>query len=450
MKPVYVIGHKNPDIDSIAAAISYKVFKQSTDKGVYIAAAAGELNDELKKLLDHLEFEYPTIITNVGTTVEDLLDEEASLYIGADTTLVELGNIMRNNKLKTVPVLDEKQKFLGLITIGDVAMIYLEALGTGRDIENSPEILRRVLDQKVTSIMKSRNLVLFEKDEKVEEARKQMISTRYRNYPVVDEDNHYLGLISRYNLLQMKRKQIILVDHNEKKQAVDGVEEADIMEIIDHHRVGDLQTIWPIYFHNEPVGSTSTLVAEKFLNNKIFIATNLASLLLSGIMSDTMIFKSPTTTAKDKIVAQELGNISGINPIEWGKQLFAESSRVDKQSDLELVSEDLKEYVSGKTMFAISQVETIDLDKFVERRTNLIQTMEELCAKKGYALMCLMVTDIFEEGTELIIAGEKSALVEEEFQHDHLNDGIFLKGVLSRKKQVVPVIYEMLRKQMIM
>jgi len=450
LKPVYVIGHKNPDIDSIAAAISYKVFKQSTDKGVYIAAAAGELNDELKKLLDHLEFEYPTIITNVGTTVEDLLDEEASLYIGADTTLVELGNIMRNNKLKTVPVLDEKQKFLGLITIGDVAMIYLEALGTGRDIENSPEILRRVLDQKVTSIMKSRNLVLFEKDEKVEEARKQMISTRYRNYPVVDEDNHYLGLISRYNLLQMKRKQIILVDHNEKKQAVDGVEEADIMEIIDHHRVGDLQTIWPIYFHNEPVGSTSTLVAEKFLNNKIFIATNLASLLLSGIMSDTMIFKSPTTTAKDKMIAQELGNISGLNPIEWGKQLYAETSRADKQSDLELVSEDLKEYVSGKTMFAISQVETIDLDKFVERRTNLIQTMEELCAKKGYALMCLMVTDIFEEGTELIIAGEKSALVEEEFQHDHLNDGIFLKGVLSRKKQVVPVIYEMLRKQMIM
>ncbi len=450
MKPVYVIGHKNPDIDSIAAAISYKVYKQSTEKGVYIAAAAGELNSELKKLLDYLEFEHPMIVSNVGTTVEDLLDDEVSLYVGADTTLVELGNIMRNNKVKTVPVLDDKQKFLGLITIGDVAMIYLEALGTGRDIENSPEILRRVLDQKVSSIMKSRNLFLFEKDEKVEEARKQMVSTRFRNYPVVDEDNHYLGLISRYNLLQMKRKQIILVDHNEKKQAVDGVEEAEILEIIDHHRVGDLQTIWPIYFHNEPVGSTSTLVAERFLNNRIFIATNIASLLLSGIMSDTMIFKSPTTTAKDKMIAQELERICGLNPVEWGKKLFAESSRVDKQSDLELVSEDLKEYVSGSTMFAISQVETIDLTKFEERRKKLISTMEELCAKKGYAFMCLMVTDIYEEGTELIVAGERSGLVEEEFQHDHMNGGIFLKGVLSRKKQVVPVIYEMLRKQIIM
>lgn len=450
MKPIYVIGHKNPDIDSVAAAISYKVYKQSTDKGVYIAAAASELNDELKKLLDHLEFDYPMIITNVGTTVEDLLDDERSLYVGADTTLVELGNIMRNNKLKTVPVLDEKQKFLGLITIGDMAMIYLEALGSGRDIDNSPEILRRILDKKVTSIMKSRDLILFEKNEKVEEARKLMLSTRFRNYPVVNEDNHYLGIISRYNLLQMKRKQIILVDHNEKKQAVDGVEEAEIMEIIDHHRVGDLQTIMPIYFHNEPVGSTSTLIAEKFLNNKVFLATNLAALLLSGIMTDTMIFKSPTTTSKDKRIAQELERICGLDPIEWGKKLFAESSRVDKQNDLELISEDLKEYVSGKTMFAISQVETIDLAKFEERRTNLVKTMQDLCVKKGYGLMCLMVTDIFEEGTELIIAGEMSSLVEDEFQHDHMNGGIFLKGVLSRKKQVVPVIYEMLRKQMIM
>ena len=450
MKPIYVIGHKNPDIDSVAAAISYKVYKQSTDKGVYIAAAAGELNDEVKKLLDHLEFEYPMIVTNVGTTVEDLLDDERALYVGADTTLVELGNIIRNNKLKTVPVLDEKQKFLGLITIGDMAMIYLEALGTGRDIDHSPEILRRVLDQKVSAIMKSRNLVLFEKDEKVDEARKLMLSTRFRNYPVVDEDNYFLGMISRYNLLQMKRKQIILVDHNEKKQAVDGVEEAEIIEIIDHHRVGDLQTIMPIYFHNEPVGSTSTLVAERFLNNKIFIATNLAALLLSGIITDTMIFKSPTTTAKDKRIAEEMERICGLNPIEWGKKLFTESSRVDKKSDLELISEDLKEYVSGKTMFAISQVETIDLAKFAERRTNLLKTIPDLCAQKGYGLMCLMVTDIFEEGTELIVAGDMSRLVEDEFQHDHIKGGIFLKGVLSRKKQVVPVIYEMLRKQMIM
>ena len=167
-------------------------------------------------------------------------------------------------------------------------------------------------------------------------------------------------------------------------------------------------------------------------------------------MSDTMIFKSPTTTGKDKRIAQELQAISGLDPVEWGKKLFSENNRVDKQTDLELVSQDLKEYVSGGTMFAISQVETIDPSKFAERRGHIIKTMEEICADKDYAFMCLMVTDILEEATELIVAGNMSKLLEDEFQHEHMNGGIILRGVLSRKKQVVPVIYEMLRKQILM
>jgi len=447
LKPVYIIGHKNPDIDSIAAAIAYKVYKQSTEAGLYLAAAASELNEELKWLLQYLDFEPPILVNDVRTKVEDLLDEGLPIYTGADTTLVELGNIMRTNKLKTIPILDEKQKFLGLITIGDIAMLFMDALGTGRDIERSPEILQRLLEQKSGNIMKTRDLILFEPNEKVDEAKKNMLASRFRNYPVVNDENSYLGMISRYNLLQMKRKQVILVDHNEKKQAVDGIEEAEILEIIDHHRVGDLETLWPIYFHNEPVGSTSTLVAELFLLNHVFMTTNLASLLLSGIMSDTMIFKSPTTTAKDKRIAHELEMISGIEAMAWGKKLYSETNRVDKQSDQEVISEDLKEYVSGDTVFAISQVETVDLAAFAERRDNVVKTMEAMCERKGYGFMCLMVTNIFEEGTEMIVAGKKSALVELAFKHEHVNGGIFLQGVLSRKKQVVPVIYQMLRQE---
>jgi manganese-dependent inorganic pyrophosphatase len=378
------------------------------------------------------------------------LDEEMPLFISADTTLVELGNIMRRNGIKTVPVLDEKQRFLGLITIGDVAMIYMDALGSGRDIDRSPEILKNLLDKKASHIMKTRDLILFEPDEKVEEAKKNMLASRFRNYPVVDDENRYLGMISRYNLLQMKRKQIILVDHNEKKQAVDGIEEADILEIIDHHRVGDLQTLSPIYFHNEPVGSTSTLIAEMFLSNQVFMSASVASLLLSGIMSDTMIFKSPTTTDKDKRIAHELELISGLEPLVWGKKLYSETNRVDKQSDEEVISEDLKEYVSGDTTFAISQVETVDLAAFAERRASLLHAMEGMCEKKRYGLMCLMVTNIFEDGTELLVAGRKSALVEQAFKYEKLHGGIFLQGILSRKKQVVPVIYQMLRQENMM
>jgi len=304
-----------------------------------------------------------------------------------------------------------------------------------------------LLDKKVTDIMKTRDLILFEKDEAAEEARKLMLSTRFRNYPVVDEENRFLGIISRYHLLNMRRKKLILVDHNEKKQAVDGVEEAEILEIVDHHRVGDLQTISPIYFHNEPVGSTSTLVAEKFINMKLALSRNLAGLLLSGILSDTMLFKSPTTTGKDLSIAAKLQEISGLEPLSWGKAIFENSHQLDKRDDEELILEDLKEYSSEELIFAISQIETVDLASFSRRKTSLLKSMQEICERKAYAFICLMVTGILEEGTELLFAGEKSSLVERAFGLHSEKGEIFLRGVMSRKKQVVPVIYEALRQQ---
>lgn len=447
MKPIYVIGHKNPDVDSIGAAIGYKVYKQSTDQGLYIAASAGELNDETKFILDKLDFDVPVMITNVRTRVEDLLEEQHFIYVQADMSMVELANLMRKNNLKTVPVLDDKKGFLGLITIGDVAMIFMDALGEGRAIDRSPEIVSGILDQKVADIMKTRDLVLFEKEDTADEAKKQMLATRFRNYPVVDEQNRFLGMISRYNLLEMKRKKIILVDHNEKSQAVDGIDQAEIIEIVDHHRVGDLQTMAPIYFRNEPVGSTCTLVAGMFLENKIYLKRNLAGLLLSGIMTDTMMFKSPTTTFRDRQIAEELERVSGLESMKWGREIFSSVNDIESKSDDELILQDLKEYVSGNTVFAISQVETMDIAPYRERRQALIEAMKNLCYQRGYALMGLMITSILEAGTEIIAAGEKSSLVKQAFGDSGTdNKGIFLKDVMSRKKQVVPVIYEALRK----
>lgn len=447
MKPILVIGHKNPDVDSVAAAISYKVYKQSTDSGLYIAATAGELNEETCFILDRLGYEPPALVRHVGTTVDDLLEDRQPLAVTTDMTLAELGNLMRRNDIKTAPVLDEQGRLLGLITIGDLAMIFMDNLGTARDIERSPEILRDIFSRKVTDVMMSHDLVLFEKDEPVEEARQHMLSTRYRNYPVVDGENHFLGFISRYNLLQMKRKQLILVDHNEGKQAVEGIEEAEILEIIDHHRVGDLQTISPIYFHNEPVGSTCTLVAEKFFSSRMVLGTDQAGLLLSGILSDTMIFKSPTTTRKDRDIAGELQKISGLEPLEWGKQIFDHTLNTEGKSDEELITSDLKEYISGSTIFAIAQIETIDMKRFAARRESLARSMDELAMRRGYDFLCLMVTDILEEGTEMLIAGEKSYLAERAFGSQSSAGSAFLKGVLSRKKQVVPVLYEVVRRE---
>lgn len=450
LRPIYVIGHKNPDMDSIAAAISYKIYKQSTDRGLYVAAAAGLLNEESRYVLEKLEFDPPFIVKNVSTRVEDLLDTSQEVYIKTDMNLIELGNLMREHNLKTVPVLDEDKKFLGLVTIGDLAMIFLDRLGRGKDVEQSPRILKDILEQRAGDIMKTRNLILFEKDEPVEEARKHMLSTRFRNYPVVDEKNRYMGMISRYNLLEMKRKQLILVDHNEVKQAVDGVEEAEILEIIDHHRVGDVQTITPIYFRNEPLGSTCTLVAEMFLYEKIYVSRNLSALLLAGILSDTMLFKSPTTTAKDQRIAAELQYLCGLDPVSWGKQILENSLPFEKQTEEEIIEQDLKEYSSGDMLFAISQVETIDLKKAGERKSMIIQKMEEMCHEKDYAFMCMMLTDIMREGTELIIAGDKKHLAAEAFGHMEADGSIFLTGVMSRKKQVVPVIYQVFKKHQVM
>lgn len=450
MKPVYVIGHKNPDLDSIAAAISYKFYKQSTDEGIYIAAAAGDISDDIHVILEKFNFDQPTILRNVGTKVEDLLDDHEIIYATIDMTVMEIGNLMRKNDIKTIPVLDNHHKFLGLLTIGDMAMIFMDNLGQGRDIDKSPEILGKILNLKVVDIMKTRGLTLFEKDESIEEVRKHMLSTRFRNYPVVDHENRFLGMISRYNLLDMKRKKVILVDHNERHQAVEGIEQAEVLEIIDHHRVGDIQTISPIYFKNEPVGSTCTLIAEMFLQKNMYINNDLAGLMLSGMLSDTMIFKSPTTTEKDIRIAEKLSELAGLDSLKWGKEMFDNISVLGKQSDIELVSQDLKEYTSQQTVFAISQIETVDLNRITERKEGLKKAMLDICNKNGYAFMCLMVTDIIEEGTQLIVSGEKSALVEEAFGASNLDDTVFLKGVLSRKKQVVPVLYEVLRKADIM
>lgn len=446
MRPIYIIGHRNPDIDSVASAIAYQVYKQNTARGLFIAASAGELNDDITWLLDYLGIEYPAIVRDVSTRVEDLLEDEIPPITGPETTLEEIGSFMRSHKIKTLPVVDEKKGFLGLLTLGDIAMLFLDALGSRRDIERSPEIVQQLLLKNAGAIMKTQGLILFEPDDRVDEAKRNMLASRFRNYPVVDDDNRFMGMISRYNLLQMKRKQVILVDHNEKNQAVEGIEEAEILEIVDHHRVGDLQTIWPIFFHNEPVGSTSTLIAEMFLRGQVQLTKDLAALLLSGIMSDTMIYKSPTTTSKDRYVAGELEKISGLDALVWGKKLYSATHRADKMSDEEIVNQDLKEYISGESTFAISQIETIDLAIFAERRDKLTLTMEALCNQRGYALMCLMVTSIFEDGTEMILAGQKRVLVEDAFQHEHLNGGIFLPGILSRKKQVVPVIYQVFHK----
>jgi manganese-dependent inorganic pyrophosphatase len=385
----------------------------------------------------------------VGTIAEDLLDSKPITTTRADVDLMTLGRLMREQNIKTVPVVDEDAKFLGLVTIGDMALLFLEQLGSGIDIAETPAVLSRLLALRVGEVMKSQDLVLFEHDDTIEEIKRSMLSTRFRNYPVVGEQHRFLGMISRYNLLAMRRKQLILVDHNESKQAIDGIEEAEIVEIIDHHRVGDLQTLSPIYFYNQPVGSTCTLVAEHFFNSRVPCDKSYASLMLAGIMTDTMLFKSPTTTEKDRKIARQLEQIAGLNGLQWGKTILEKGRHFDEQDELSMITSDLKEYQQDHLLFAIAQIETLELHQLHHRQQELRRAMEALCQSRGYDFMCLMVTAILEECTELLIAGPQAILLEAAFQSQAQQGVMALDGVMSRKKQVVPVIIQHIRQKQI-
>jgi len=330
-----------------------------------------------------------------------------------------------------------------------MAMLFLEQLGAETNLAENPGILSRLLSLRVGDIMKSQDLVLFEKDDTIEEVRRSMLNSRYRNYPVVGDQHRFLGMISRHHLLAMRRKQVILVDHNESKQAVDGIEEAEIVEIIDHHRVGDLQTLAPIYFYNQPVGSTCTLIAEHFFNHEVPLARSYAGLMLAGLMTDTMLFKSPTTTAKDRMIAAKLEQISGLNSLQWGKDILQKGTSFHEEDETSIITSDLKEYQQDQLLFAVAQVEILELHQLHRRQQGLRQAMEELCQSRAYDFMCLMVTAILEESTELIIAGPQAEFGEEACRSQARQGIITLPGVMSRKKQVVPVIIQHIRQKQI-
>ncbi|MCR4400909.1 MAG: putative manganese-dependent inorganic diphosphatase, partial [Syntrophomonadaceae bacterium] len=345
LKPIYVIGHRNPDLDSVASAVGYAGLKNHLQGELHVAAVAGELNPESRFALERFGLVPPAPVTDVRARVEDLLEDEPGASVGPEERLSTFSALFRDRGVKTLAVVDDRRRLLGLMTLGDVALLYLEALGGPEaDADAAPAALRRILGLTARQVMKTEGLVVLEASETVEEARKHMLASRFRNYPVVDDDNRFLGMVGRYHLLQMKRKRVVLVDHNERMQAVEGIEEAEILEIIDHHRLGDLQTSAPIYVRSEPLGATSTLVTEMYAERGVPVPPPVAGLLVSGILSDTMLFRSPTTTERDRRAAGVLAAAAGLDLEQWGRELLRHSARPQPASAEELIQADLKEY----------------------------------------------------------------------------------------------------------
>lgn len=307
---------------------------------------------------------------------------------------------------------------------------------TGYDTFTAARLINQSIP--VGLIMTSKDMIGFQIGDYVDSIRDRMLNTRYRCYPVVDDDGCYKGFISRYHLISQNRKKVILLDHNEKSQTVDGIEQAEILEIVDHHRLGDIQTGYPVYVRNEVVGSTSTLIASMYFENGIKPAREMAGILCAAILSDTMKFKSPTSTYTDSAMAAKLAKIAGIDTDAFAAQMFRAASALDGMSPQEILLSDFKEYLINKVKIAIGQVSTYDSKDLQSRKGDLLECMNGCLLKHGYGLLVLMITDIESEGSYLLSVGDTGGILRKAFGVDPEENMMYLKGVVSRKKQVVP------------
>lgn len=291
----------------------------------------------------------------------------------------------------------------------------------------------------VSRIAHQEELVSFHLDDFLDDVRDTVLQSRFRSYPVLDAQDRVVGTLSRYHLLRPKRKRLVLVDHNEVGQAVPGLEQAELIGIIDHHRLGDVTTGYPVFMRNEPVGSTATIIATMFQEHGLQPEEKLAGLLCAAILSDTVMFKSPTATPLDKRIAERLAHIAGLETESLGREVFSASQSADKSADA-LLRTDMKEFHMGDHRVCISQITTMDSASMLAREDEFREVMRGIRRDRAYDLVLLMITDVLKEGTELLYVGEEEIL-RQAFAGSRPEDGhLFLPGVVSRKKQVVPAL----------
>lgn len=532
---IYITGHKNPDSDSICAAIGYADLKRKLGFNA-VAGRLGEINRETEFILKKFDIEVPEHIATVKTQISDLNIDNA-VSVSPDVTIKTAWLIMKKNNIKTLPVVDENERLTGIATLSDITNKYMDALenniiaASSTPLRNivetlngklvygnqemfktsgkiivaalSPEQMKpftdagdivivgnktesqiaamefganliiitggcsveesvikvaekrgciiittpqdtfttaRVINQSVPIryVMTTENIISFDFDDFVDDIKDVMLKTRFRSYPVVDENNRVKGSISRYHLISQKKKKVILVDHNERAQSVHGIEEAEIIEIIDHHRVADIQTGKPIFFRNEPVGSTSTIVANIYFENGLRPSKNISGILCSAILSDTLKFKSPTCTFVDKMTAERLAEIAGIDIDEYAMEMFRAGTSLQGKTPEEIFYQDYKDFSLGSCKIGIGQVNTMDTENLGKTRDDLLKYMKKVCETGNYNLVIILLTNIIKEGSELLYVGKDKELIAKAFNVELGENSVYLPGVVSRKKQVVP------------
>ena len=540
---IFVIGHKNPDTDSICSAIAYADIKNRTSQKVkYIPKRAGQINEETEYVLNRFGMQPPGYLSNIGTQIKDM-DIRMSPEADKSMSLKNAWDLMMEKSIVSLPIRDREGQLEGLITIGDIAKTYMDTtdsyllsraktqyrriaetiagtvvegnehgyftkgkvlVGTanpemlkayiepddliimgdreedhlqaiaqnvsciivGMGIEVSEKVIKlahekeiaiimspydtftiaRLINQSipVRYIMKTDNLVTFNTEDFTDDIQNEMIKHRHRAFPVINKKGKCIGTISRRNFLDMHRKKVALVDHNEKDQAVDNIDKAEIVEIIDHHKLGSLETMVPISFRNQPVGCTATILYEMYGEQKLEISPSIAGLLCAAIISDTLMFRSPTCTLSDKMAAGALALIAGINIEQFAKEMFKAGSNLKDKSPEEIFYQDYKKFIAEDEInFGVGQISSMDSDELAEIKERLVPFMVSECGRHGVTRVFFMLTNIIEESTELLYYGEGSEEMARIAFHMEPEDGVFdLKGVVSRKKQLIPALME--------
>ena len=540
-----VIGHRNPDTDSICSAICYANLKQAVTGEEYMPARAGHVNGETQFVLDYFGAEEPQLVEDVRTQVRDI-EIRKTKGVADNISLKRAWNIMQENNVVTIPSVREDGTLEGLITVGDITKTYmniydssilskantqysniietLEAeliIGSAEAYFDQGKVLiaaanpdlmefyiephdlvilgnryesqlcaiemgadciivcegaavsmtikkiaqergctiiattydtytaARLINQSmpISYFMTREHLITFNSDDYIDEIREVMASKRHRDFPILDKDGYYLGMISRRNLLGAKGKQVILVDHNEKNQAVAGIENAEILEIIDHHRLGTIQTMSPVFFRNQPLGCTATIIYQMYQEAGIKVEPKIAGLLCSAIVSDTLLFRSPTCTPVDEMAARALDDIAGIDIEKYAMEMFSAGSNLKDKSDEEIFYQDFKRFTSGKVTIGVGQITSLNGGELDKLKGRMEAFMEKALENNGLNMIFFMLTNILTETTELICEGQGALQLAgkafhqdiELLEEEGLKEPVLrLPGVVSRKKQLIP------------
>lgn len=542
-----VIGHKNPDTDSICSAICYANLKTSITGKEYVPCRAGHINEETQFVLNYFGVEAPELVSNVKTQVRDIEIRETA-GVDRNISLKKAWNLMQDANVVTLPAVNANNVLEGLITVGDITKSYMNVLDSSilskartqysniiETLEGqlvigeesayfdqgkvliaaaNPDLMEyyiaphdlvilgnryesqlcaiemeadciivcegaavsmtirklaqergctvittpydtytaaRLINQSmpISYFMKTENLITFEDGDFIDDIKDVMASKRHRDFPILDKDGKYKGMISRRNLLGARGKQIVLVDHNEKNQAVDGIENAEILEIIDHHKLGTVETIAPVFFRNQPLGCTATIVYQMYNENSVPMDKKIAGLLCSAIISDTLLFRSPTCTEIDKMAALALAGEAGIDINQYAREMFSAGSNLKSKTDDEIFYQDFKRFNSGKVSFGVGQISSLNADELDSLKERLLPYLKKAHKEHGVDMMFFMLTNILNESTILLYEGTgalpmltNAFHLEEntEEARDSASGTVELPGVVSRKKQLIPAI----------